>query len=151
MIDEPIRYVKEFAEAGADLITVHAEACGHLDRTVMAVKEQQKKVAVALNPSTDLSCLEYILPSLDMVLLMTVNPGFGGQKFIPYSLDKIRDLKKMVEKKGLHTDIQVDGGINLDNVEAVIEAGANVIVAGSAVFNGDIQKNVAEFLSKMSR
>lgn len=149
MIDEPVRYVKEFAEAGADLITVHAEACGHLDRTVMAVKEQQKKVAVALNPSTDLSCLEYILPSLDMVLLMTVNPGFGGQKFIPYSLDKIRDLEKMVEKKGLHTDIQVDGGINLDNVEAVIEAGANVIVAGSAVFSGDVAQNVAEFLKKM--
>lgn len=151
MIDEPVRYVKEFAEAGADIITVHAEACGHLDRTVMAVKEQQKKAAVALNPATDLGCLEYILPSLDMVLLMTVNPGFGGQEFIPYSLDKIRDLKKMVEKKGLHTNIQVDGGINLENVETVMEAGANVIVAGSAVFRGDIQRNVAEFLKKMNR
>ena len=150
MIDEPVRYVKEFADAGADLITVHAEACAHLDRTVMAVKELNKKVAVALNPATDLSCLEYILPSLDMVLLMTVNPGFGGQKFISYSMDKIRDLKKLVDKKGLHTDIQVDGGINLNNVEAVIRAGANVIVAGSAVFGGDIQKNVAEFLKKMN-
>lgn len=150
MIDEPVRYVKEFAEAGADLITVHAEACSHLDRTVTAVKEHGKKAAVALNPATDLSCLEYILPCLDMVLLMTVNPGFGGQKFIPYSMDKIRDLRNMVKKKGLHTDIQVDGGINLDNVEAVMEAGANVIVAGSAVFHGDIQKNVTEFLRKMN-
>ncbi len=149
MIDEPVRYVKEFADAGADLITVHAEACGHLDRTVMAIKELGKKAAVALNPATDLSCLEYILPELDMVLLMTVNPGFGGQKFIPYSMDKIRDLRKLVEQKGLTTDIQVDGGINQDNVEEVIRAGANVIVAGSAVFNGDIQKNVEAFLKKM--
>lgn len=149
MIDEPVRYVKEFAEAGADLITVHAEACEHLDRTVMAIKELGKKVAVALNPATDLSCLNYILPSLDMVLLMTVNPGFGGQKFIPYSMDKIRDLRKLIESKGLQTDIQVDGGINLDNVQAVMDAGANVIVAGSAVFGGDIEGNVKAFLEKM--
>lgn len=149
MIDEPVRYVHEFARAGADLITVHAEACGHLDRTVMAVRELGRKAAVALNPATDLSCLEYILPSLDMVLLMTVNPGFGGQKFIPYSMDKIRDLRKLIERKGLHTDIQVDGGINLDNVEKVMEAGANVIVAGSAVFGGDIEQNVRRFLEKM--
>lgn len=149
MIDEPVRYVKEFAEAGADLITVHAEACNHLDRTVMAVKDLGKKVAVALNPATDLSCLEYILPSLDMVLLMTVNPGFGGQKFIPYSMDKICDLKSMIEKKGLSIDIQVDGGINLNNVKDVMVAGANVIVAGSAVFSGDITGNVKEFLAKM--
>ena len=149
MIDEPVRYVHEFAKAGADLITVHAEACGHLDRTVMAVRELGRKAAVALNPATDLSCLEYILPSLDMVLLMTVNPGFGGQKFIPYSMDKIRDLRKLIERKGLHTDIQVDGGINLDNVEKVMEAGAYVIVAGSAVFGGDIEQNVRRFLEKM--
>lgn len=149
MIDEPVRYVKEFADAGADLITVHAEACGHLDRTVMAIKELGKKAAVALNPATDLSCLNYILPALDMVLLMTVNPGFGGQKFIPYSMDKIRNLRCLIESKGLKTDIQVDGGINLNNVQAVMEAGANVIVAGSAVFNGDIQKNVEAFLEKM--
>ncbi len=149
MIDEPVRYVVEFAKAGADLITVHAEACGHLDRTVTAIKEQGKKAAVALNPATDLGCLEYILPSLDMVLLMTVNPGFGGQKFIPYSMEKIRDLRHMIERKGLNTDIQVDGGINLDNVEAVMEAGANVIVAGSAVFKGDVEGNVRKFLAKM--
>ena len=149
MIDEPVRYVKEFADTGADLITVHAEACGHLDRTVMAIKELGKKAAVALNPATDLSCLEYILPSLDMVLIMSVNPGFGGQKFIPYSMDKIRDLKKMIDNRGLNTDIQVDGGVNLDNVEEIINAGANIIVAGSAVFSGDIEQNVKAFLEKM--
>ena len=149
MIDEPVRYVKEFADTGADLITVHAEACGHLDRTVMAIKELGKKAAVALNPATDLSCLEYILPSLDMVLIMSVNPGFGGQKFIPYSMDKIRDLKKMIDNRGLNTDIQVDGGVNLENVEEIINAGANIIVAGSAVFNGDIEQNVKAFLEKM--
>ena len=149
MIEEPVRYVKEFAEAGADIITVHAEACVHLDRTVMAIKEQGKKAAVALNPATDLGCLKYILPGLDMVLLMTVNPGFGGQRFIPYSMDKIRDLRRMIESGGFNADIEVDGGINVNNVEAVMEAGANVIVAGSAVFNGDIQKNVTEFLTRM--
>ena len=115
----------------------------------MAIKELGKKAAVALNPATDLSCLEYILPSLDMVLVMSVNPGFGGQKFIPYSMDKIRDLRKMIENRGLNTDIQVDGGVNLDNVEEVIAAGANIIVAGSAVFNGNIEENVKAFLTKM--
>ena len=151
MIDEPGRYITEFARAGADLITVHAEACGHLDRTVMAIKEQGKKAAVALNPATDLSCLSYLLPELDMVLLMTVNPGFGGQKFIPYCMDKIRDLRHMAEDRGLDLDIQVDGGINLNNVHEVVAAGANVIVAGSAVFGGDAKANVKEFLARMSQ
>lgn len=151
MIDEPVRYVKEFAEAGADLITVHAEACTHLDRTVAAIREQGKKAAVALNPATDLSCLSYLLPELDMVLLMTVNPGFGGQKFIPYCMDKIRDLRRMVDRMGLELDIQVDGGINLQNVRKVTAAGANVIVAGSAVFGGDIEANVKGFLNEMKQ
>ena len=149
MIEEPVRYVKEFARAGADMITVHAEACLHLDRTVTAVKELGKKVGVVLNPATDLSCLHYILPELDMVLLMTVNPGFGGQKFIPYTMEKIRALRRMVESRGLSTDIEVDGGITLQNVEEVLKAGANVIVAGSAVFDGDIEENVGAFLKKM--
>lgn len=151
MIDEPVRYVKEFAEAGADLITVHAEACTHLDRTVAAIREQGKKAAVALNPATDLSCLSYLLPKLDMVLLMTVNPGFGGQKFIPYCMDKIRDLRRMADRMGLELDIQVDGGINLQNVREVTAAGANVIVAGSAVFGGDIEANVKGFLNEMKQ
>lgn len=149
MIEEPIRYVEEFAQAGADIITVHAEACRHLDRTVTAIKELGKSAAVALNPATDLSCLDYILPELDMVLIMSVNPGFGGQKFIPYSLEKIRDIKRIVEERNLHVDIEVDGGINLSNVSQVLEAGANVIVAGSAVFCGDIQQNVEKFLAEM--
>lgn len=149
MIEEPVRYAREFVEAGADLVTVHVEACRHLDRTVYTLRELGVRTGVALNPATDLRCLEYILPSLDMVLLMTVNPGFGGQKFIPYSLDKIRDLKDMITKKGLHVDIEVDGGITLENVSDVLAAGANVIVAGSAVFRGNIEENVSEFLKKM--
>ena len=151
MIDEPVRYVKEFAKAGADLITVHAEACMHLDRTVAAIKEQGKKAAVALNPATDLSCLSYLLPELDMVLLMTVNPGFGGQKFIPYCMDKIRDLRSMADHRGLALDIEVDGGINLKNVREVTAAGANVIVAGSAVFGGDVEANVKGFVENMRK
>lgn len=151
MIDEPVRYVKEFADAGADLITVHAEACTHLDRTVSAIKELGKKAAVALNPATDLSCLTYLLPELDMVLLMTVNPGFGGQKFIPYCMDKIRDLRSLAKRRGLKLDIEVDGGINLNNVQDVTAAGANVIVAGSAVFGGDVEANVKGFLGKMGQ
>lgn len=149
MIEEPARYVKEFAEAGADVITVHAEACRHLDRTVMAIKELHKKAAVALNPATELTCLDYILPQLDMVLLMTVNPGFGGQKFIPYTMDKIRDLRRIITGRGLSVDIEVDGGITTDNVGEVLAAGANVFVAGSAVFRGNIEKNVQTFLEKM--
>ena len=121
----------------------------HLDRTVEAIKEKGILASVALNPATDLSILEYVLPRLDMVLLMTVNPGFGGQKYIDYSTEKIRDLRRMIEKKGLKTDIEVDGGINLSNVKTVMEAGANIIVAGSAVFHGDIHKNVTDFLHIM--
>lgn len=150
MIEEPIRYIDEFAACGADLITVHAEACKHLDRTIQAIKEKNIIAAVALNPSTPLSEIEYILPSVDMVLIMTVNPGFGGQKLIPYTIDKVRDLKKMIEKKGLKTDIEVDGGINLENVHEVIDAGANIIVAGSAVFSGDISDNIKQFMQTLN-
>lgn len=147
MIEEPIRYIKDFADAGADLITVHAEACTHLDRTIQAIKERGILAGVALNPATPLSAVEYILPEVDMVLVMTVNPGFGGQKLIPYTVEKVRDLKKLIDKCGLKTDIEVDGGINLENVAEVMDAGANIIVAGSAVFNGDVQENVEAFLS----
>lgn len=149
MIEEPIRYIDDFVNCGADIITVHAESCKHLDRTIEAIKEKGILASVALNPSTDLSVLEYILPKLDMVLLMSVNPGFGGQKYIEYTTDKIRTLRQMIERKGLKTDIEVDGGINLKNVKTVMDAGANVIVAGSAVFHGDTQKNVREFLELM--
>lgn len=151
MIEEPIRYIDDFVNCGADIISVHAESCVHLDRTVEAIKEKGILASVALNPSTDLSVLEYILPKLDMVLLMSVNPGFGGQKYIQYTTEKIRRLRQMIEERGLKTDIEVDGGINLSNVKTVMEAGANIIVAGSAVFHGDIQKNVTDFLSAMQK
>ena len=146
MVEEPSRYIKDVVEAGADIITVHTEACRHLDRTIDAIKEQGVLAGVALNPATPLSAIENILPKVDMVLIMTVNPGFGGQKFIPYTLDKIRDLRKMLHERGSKADIEVDGGINFENVEAVMDAGANIIVAGSAVFCGDIEENVKRFL-----
>lgn len=145
MIDEPVRYLQDFKDAGADLITVHAEACKHLDRTVNAVKELGCKVGVALNPSTSLHVLDYVLDSLDMVLIMSVNPGFGGQSFIPYSLQKIRDLKSMIDERGLNIDIQVDGGVKLTNAKEIIDAGANVLVAGSAVFGEHTAENVKAF------
>ena len=146
MIEEPIRYIDDFAESGADIITVHAEACKHLDRTIDAIKEKGLLAGVAINPATPVSAIVPILEKVDMVLIMTVNPGFGGQKFIPYTMDKVRELKKIVDQKGLKVDIEVDGGINLENVEQILDAGANVIVAGSAVFKGEIEENVKRFL-----
>ena len=149
MIDEPVRYIDDFATAGADIITVHAEACKHLDRTIEAIKEKGILAGVALNPATPLSAIEYVLPKVDMVLIMTVNPGFGGQKLIPYTVDKVRDLMALLEKTANKADIEVDGGVNLENVETLLAAGANIIVAGSAVFNGDIEENVKGFLNIM--
>ena len=151
MIDEPVRYIDEFVDAGADLITVHAEACKHLDRTLHAIKHRGVLAGVALNPATPLSVLDYILPECDMVLLMSVNPGFGGQKYIPYTTQKIRDLKKMMEEKHCQADIEVDGGVSLNNVQEVLDAGANIIVAGTAVFKGDIRENVESFLNIMEK
>lgn len=147
MVEEPGRYVKDMKEAGADLITVHAEACTHLDRVVNQIKECGCRAGVALNPATPLAELEWILGSVDMVLLMTVNPGFGGQKFIPYTREKVCALRKMLDEKGLKTDVQVDGGVNASNVGSLIEAGANIFVAGSAVFGGDAAAKTREFLS----
>ena len=146
MIEEPARYIKEFAAAGADIITVHQEACRHLDRTVQAIREQGVKAGVVLNPATPVSVLEDILVELDIVLLMSVNPGFGGQKYIPYVTEKISKLRKMIDERGLKTDIEVDGGVTPDNVETLIHAGANVFVAGSAVYKGDVAANVQRFL-----
>lgn len=146
MVEEPDRYVNDMKQAGADLLCVHQEACGHLDRTIAHIKEAGMKAAVALNPATPISVLEHVLPELDMVLLMSVNPGFGGQKYIAYVTDKIRSLRRRVTELGLDTDIEVDGGISLDNVVSVMDAGANVIVAGTAVFGGDAASNVREFL-----
>lgn len=142
MIENPERYIEEFAKCGADIITVHAEACKHLDRVVTQIKEAGCKAAVALNPATPLSAIEYVLDKLDMVLIMSVNPGFGGQKYIPYSTEKIKELKKMIDAKGLSTLIEVDGGVNASNVTEVEEAGVDIAVMGSAVFNGDIVENI---------
>lgn len=149
MVEEPSRYIDEFVECGADLLTVHAEACTHLDRTIDAIKEKGIIAGVALNPATPLSAIEYVLPKVDMVLIMTVNPGFGGQKLIGYTVDKVRDLKRMIEERGLKTDIEVDGGVNTENVGRIMDAGANIIVAGSAVLHGDIEENVKSFLRIM--
>lgn len=144
MVAEPDKYIDAFADAGADIITVHAEAAPHLQRTLSYIRSIGKKAGAALNPATDLSCLKYVLDDVDMVLIMTVNPGFGGQKFIPSMIGKLRELKSML--KGRNVDIQVDGGITLDNLREVTSAGANVIVAGSAVFGAsDIPAAVRSF------
>lgn len=145
MIEEPVRYVEDFVKAGADIITVHVEACKHLNRTIAAIKENGCKAGVVLNPSTPLCALDYILEDLDMVLLMSVNPGFGGQKYIESVTGKIKELRELIDKLGLNVQIEVDGGINLSNVSSVLEAGANVIVAGSAIFGGNIKENVVQF------
>ncbi|MDD7177324.1 MAG: ribulose-phosphate 3-epimerase [Lachnospiraceae bacterium] len=149
MIEHPERYISDFSDAGADIITVHAEACTHLDQIVGDIKREGLMAGVALNPSTPLSVLDYILPEVDMVLVMTVNPGYGGQKMIPYTLDKIRELRGIVQRRGLSTDIEVDGGVKIDNVDQFLAAGANVIVAGSGIFKGDLADNVEAFLKKM--
>ena len=144
MINNPQRYIDGFIDAGSDIITLHYEAEKHLDRAIQYIKSKGVKAAVALNPATPVCVLKNIIANLDMVLIMSVNPGFGGQSFIPYSLDKIKEVKEMAIKAGNENIlIQVDGGIGKDNVKDVIEAGANVIVAGSAIFNGgDIEENI---------
>ncbi len=134
MIDEPTRYIKDFADAGADIITIHYEATNHLHRAIMAVKECGCKVGVSLNPATPVNVLEYVLQDLDMVLIMSVNPGFGGQSFIQSSITKIRDLKNMITERNLNVDIQVDGGVSNSTIGDIVEAGANILVAGSAIF-----------------
>lgn len=149
MIESPERYIDAFADLGADIITVHAESCPHLDRTIQQIHGLGKKAGVALNPATDLGILEYVLDQVDMVLIMTVNPGFGGQKYIPYCTKKIRRLREMCTARGLNTDIEVDGGIDRNTIHEVLEAGANVMVAGSSVFGGRISENAGELLSIM--
>ncbi len=146
MVREPYRYIKEICQCGADLITVHAEACGHLDSTIKVIRKNGAKAGVAINPSTPISVIDLILPQVDMVLIMTVNPGFGGQERIPYTLDKVARLRKRCQERGIPMDIQVDGGVTLDNVREFLDAGANVIVSGSAVFKGDAAGNTRKFL-----
>ncbi|NRQ56663.1 MULTISPECIES: ribulose-phosphate 3-epimerase [Brevibacillus] len=136
MIEEPDRYIPQFAKSGADWITVHQEACRHLHRSLYLIKEQGVKAGVVLNPATPVSTIEPVLADLDMVLLMTVNPGFGGQKFIQSVVPKIKELRQLLNERGLgHVEIEIDGGVNVETARLCEEAGATVLVAGSAVFN----------------
>lgn len=151
MVTEPIRYVEAFAKAGADLITVHLEACEDINATIEKIRACGCKVGVSICPDTPVISVKDLLKKVDMILIMSVHPGFGGQAFIPESLDKIRELKAMIDAEGLRVDIQVDGGIYTHNVEEVIEAGANVIVAGSAIFKGDKANNTKEMLEILKR
>ncbi len=145
MIENPDLYIPEFARAGSDIIVVHAEATHHLHRTVQLIKSFGKKAGVSLNPATPLNVLDYILEELDLVLLMTVNPGFGGQSFIEACLPKIHALRAMLDKRGLETELEVDGGVKTENIDRIAHAGADVFVAGSAVFgNPDYAATIAE-------
>ena len=151
MITEPIRYVEDFAKAGADLITIHLEACEDVDATISKIKACGCKVGISIKPNTPVSALQPYLDMVDMILIMSVEPGFGGQKFIPSSLEKISETKAMIDAKGLSIDIQVDGGIYTYNVEEVLKAGANIIVAGSAVFNGDTKQNTIDMMEILNK
>lgn len=151
MITEPIRYVKAFADAGADLITIHLEACEDVDATIAAIREVGCKVGISICPNTPVDELDPWLSKVDMVLIMSVHPGFGGQKFIETSLDKIRVLRDRLNELALDVDIQVDGGIGNDNVEEVLKAGANIIVAGSSIFKDDVAKNTRDMLEILKK
>lgn len=151
MVNEPMHLIDAFADAGADIITVHYEACIHLHKVIQKIKECGVKVGVSINPATSVELLEPILADLDMVLIMSVNPGFGGQKFIPYSYEKISVLRDMLDQFNPDCEIEVDGGVTLDNTKQLIEAGATVLVAGSAIFNAeDVKKRIEDFKALMA-
>ena len=149
MIESPDRLIPDFVQAGADIITVHAEACPHLHRTVQLIHSLGKKAGVALNPATPLTSVEYILDDADMILIMSVNPGFGGQAFIPGAIPKIAALRQMAAARSLEPVIEVDGGVDTGNLASLIEAGADAFVSGSKIFAGDIRQNVEGFLKIM--
>ena len=149
MIEQPERYIEDFAKSGADLINFHVEATEDVKAVIEQIRAVGKKVGITIKPKTPASAVEPYLELVDMVLVMTVEPGFGGQKLIPECIGKVTEIRKMVEEKGLNIDIEVDGGINIDNVEDAIKAGANVIVAGSAVFKNDVAENAKAFLAKI--
>ncbi len=152
MIENPDRYIPDFAKAGAALISVQVEASLHLNRTIQIIKEEGVRPGIALNPSTSLSTIEWVLDSVDYVLIMSVNPGFGGQIFIPNSLDKIRALRKMIQNRGLSTLIEIDGGVNEETIESISEAGVDIFVAGSAVFGSkDYKKTIDGFRRKIDK
>lgn len=146
MVQEPVRYVEDFKDAGADIVTVHLEACEDVEATLKKIKECGMKAGLSICPETEAGAVERYIPDIDMLLVMSVHPGFGGQKFIPESLDKIRVIRKMALEQGRDLDIQVDGGIYVSNVREVLDAGANIIVAGSAIFKGDPEENTREFM-----
>jgi ribulose-phosphate 3-epimerase len=147
MIEHPERYISQFANSGANIITVHVEACPHLHRTIQSIKELKVKAGVALNPATPLSSIEEVIPYVDLVLIMSVNPGFGGQVFIPESLEKIRRLRKVLDDKKLTTELEVDGGITIDNATSIVEAGANVLAVGNSVFKA--KEGITQSLQKI--
>ena len=150
MVEDPGRYVEVMRECGADQLTVHAEACRHLDRTLAAIHEAGMRAGIALNPATPLETVEYVLDKTDMILLMTVNPGYGGQSYLPAMTEKIRELRRRLDRAGYgQIDIQVDGGINRSTADTVLEAGASILVAGSAVFGGDMKANLEMFREKL--
>lgn len=151
MVVEPIRYIDEFKRVGADLITIHAEACEDIAATIEKIREAGCKVGISISPDTDVSVVEPWIEKVDMVLLMSVHPGFGGQKFIPETMEKIRAVRHMINEKNPPCDLEVDGGIHLGNVEEVIAAGVNVVVAGTAVFRGNISENVGAFFKKCKK
>ena len=145
MISPVHKYIKDYANAGADIITIHPEATDNLLNSINHIKELKKKIGISLNPDTEIKIISHLLDQIDLVLIMSVFPGFGGQKFIPNVLDKIKELKKIKDEKNLNFDIEVDGGINFDNSKLVIEAGANILVSGTTIFKnnkGDIKKNI---------
>ncbi|MEH7388505.1 ribulose-phosphate 3-epimerase [Bacillus sp. JJ1521] len=144
MIENPDQYIPSFAQAGADFLTVHVEACPHLHRTIQLIKSHGVKAGVVLNPATPVDTIKHVIEDIDLVLLMTVNPGFGGQKFIHSVLPKIEEVAKMVKEKNLNVEIEVDGGVNQETARLCVDAGANVLVAGSAIYNQEDRKNAIE-------
>lgn len=151
MVTEPERYIQDFVDCGADSITVHAEACEDLERTVECIRNAGVKVGVSIKPATPVADITYILKEVDMVLIMTVQPGFGGQKYIEECTEKIEELKALIDEEGLDVDIQVDGGINDQTLTTVLDAGANLVVAGSYVFKGDLEENAKSVRKVLDR
>ena len=151
MITEPIRYIDEFAKAGADIITIHLEACEDVEETLRKIKDCGCKAGLSIKPGTPVTEVKPYLELVDMILVMCVEPGFGGQKFIEASIGRVQEVRRMILDAGLQIDVEVDGGINIHNVDMIVEAGANVIVAGSAVFGGDVLANTKAFIEKLNR
>ncbi|MBI5039184.1 MAG: ribulose-phosphate 3-epimerase, partial [Nitrospirae bacterium] len=149
MIERPEQYISEFADARADIITVHFEACTHLHRTIQAIKEKGKKAGVSVNPATPLVSIKYVLGDIDLLLIMSVNPGFGGQRFIPSALEKIKKARQMVDKIGANVSIEVDGGVKLENIGEVASAGADIFVSGSGVFGTKDYKRTIEEMKRI--